>query len=304
MLLRHLFLFLSHNTSLRGWMESSPSALRLTSRFVAGTAIEDALRVTSQLNQNGISTTLDYLGESVTTLKDAAAAKDVYLQLLELIHSRGLQSNVSLKLTQFGIDISEAACRENVAAVARRACELGGFVRVDMESSAYTERTLALVADLHAVYPSIGTVIQSYLFRSEKDVRELIGRKIRIRLVKGAYDEPASVAFQKKSQVDMNFDNLARLLLLAGNYPAIATHDEKRIESAIEFAAARDLTKHDFELQMLYGIRRDLQAKFVAEGHRMRVYVPFGSAWYPYFMRRLAERPANVWFLARHLLRK
>ena len=285
-------------------MERSPAALRLTSRFVAGVEVEDALRVTERLNQNGITTTLDYLGESVTTLAEAAAARDVYLRLLDLIHSRNLQANVSLKLTQFGLDISEAACRENVAAVARKACELGSFVRVDMESSDYTERTLALVTDLHATYPSIGTVIQSYLLRSEKDLVDLIGRKIRIRLVKGAYDEPASVAFQKKSEVDGNFDKLAQMLLLAGNYPALATHDERLLRASLAFAGQHSVAKDAYEFQMLYGIRRDLQSWLVAQGHRMRVYVPFGSAWYPYFMRRLAERPANVWFVASHLLRK
>lgn len=285
-------------------MEHSPTAQKLTARFVAGRRTEDALRVTAQLNQNGFTTTFDYLGESVTTLEEAAAARDVYLELLDLIHSRGLRANVSLKLTQLGIDVSEAACRENVAAVARRACDTGSFVRVDMESSEYTDRTLAIVTDIHAQCPAIGTVVQSYLHRAERDTEELIRRAIRVRLVKGAYDEPPEVAFQKKSDVDANFDKLARLLLLTGTYPALATHDERLLRSAVRFAEEHQVPKKAYEIQMLYGIRRDLQAQLLAQGHPFRVYVPFGSAWYPYFMRRLAERPANVWFVARNLLRQ
>ncbi len=285
-------------------MEHSPAAVRLTSRFVAGRRIEDALRVTEQLNQSGISTTLDYLGESVTTLEEAAAARDVYRQLLDLIHSRGLQANVSLKLTQLGLDVAEAAGRENVAAVASQACQVRSFVRVDMESSAYTDRTLALVTDLHARFPDMGTVLQAYLYRTEKDLEDLIGRQIRVRLCKGAYDETAEVAFPKKSDVDANFEKLGRRLLLAGNYPALATHDERLLLALIRFAAEHRIAKEAYEIQMLYGIRRDLQSRFVAQGHRVRVYVPFGVAWYPYFMRRLAERPANAWFVARNLLRR
>ncbi|MBI3665086.1 MAG: proline dehydrogenase family protein [Acidobacteria bacterium] len=228
----------------------------------------------------------------------------VYLELLEQTHARGLNSNVSLKLTQFGIDVSEAACRENVSAVVKRACELGNFVRVDMESSAYTDRTLALVADLHGVCPNVGVVIQAYLYRSEGDTEELIRRGIRVRLCKGAYDEPPLVAFPKKSQVEQNFEKLARRLLVEGNYPALATHDERPILAAIRFAEEKGIAKTAYEFQMLYGIRRDLQARLVAEGHRVRVYVPFGEAWYPYLMRRLAERPANAYFVARHLFRR
>ncbi|HYM12155.1 MAG TPA: proline dehydrogenase family protein [Bryobacterales bacterium] len=304
MLLRHLFLFLSNRRRLRRFLEHSPAALRLTSRFIAGRQIDDAVRVTRQLNLSGFSTTLDYLGESVTTLEEAAAARDVYLQMLEQIHFHGLHANVSLKLTQLGIGVSEAACRSNVAAVAERAAALQNFVRVDMESSAYTGRTLALIADLHGQYPNIGAVVQSYLHRSERDLEDLIRRKIRVRLVKGAYDEPPSVAFQKKSEVDAGFDKLARLLLLTGNYPALATHDEALLASLISFAEEHHIAKDAYEIQMLYGIRRDLQARFVTQGHKFRVYVPFGGAWYPYFMRRLAERPANVWFVARHLFRR
>lgn len=285
-------------------MEHSPAARKLTARFIAGNRLEDAMRVTAQLNQAGFTTTLDYLGESVTTLEEAAAARDVYLELLDSIQAQCLRAHVSLKLTQFGVDVSEPACRDFVAAVARRAGEAGSFVRVDMESSAYTDRTLAIVADIHREHPAVGAVVQSYLYRSEKDVEDLIQRGIRVRLVKGAYEEPPEVAFQRKADVDASFDKLARLLLLTGNYPALATHDEKLLRSAIRFAAEHNVAKDAYEIQMLYGIRRDLQAQFLAAGHPFRVYAPFGAAWYPYFMRRLAERPANVWFVARNLLRR
>jgi proline dehydrogenase len=301
--LRHFFLFLSNRRALRRWMEHSPRAAALTSRFIAGREIEDALRVTRQINQSGLTTTLDYLGESVTTLAEAAASRDVYLRVLEAIHAQGLKANVSIKLTQFGLDVSEAACRENVAAIARRVGEIGSFVRVDMESSAYTARTLALVSDLHETYPHIGTVLQSYLYRTAGDAEDLIQRRLRVRLVKGAYDEPADVAFQKKSDVDANYAKLAQRLLLASDYPALATHDEALLREALRFAEAHGIAKDRFEIQMLYGIRRDLQAQYARQGYRVRVYVPFGGAWYPYFMRRLGERPANVWFLVRHLLR-
>ena len=302
--MRHLLLFLSRRRGLRRWMEESPRAAALTRRFVAGTRIEDALAVTARLNQAGLWTTLDYLGESITTLAEAAAARDIYLELLERIHAQRLQANVSLKLTQLGLDVSEAACRENVAAVARRARELDNFARVDMESSAYTERTLAVVHDLHEAYPHLGAVIQAYLYRSEQDVEELIGRRIRVRLCKGAYDEPPEVAFPRASQVEAGFQKLAQALLLRGNYPALATHDKRLLENVLGFAAQHGVPKDAYEIQMLYGIRRDLQARYAAAGHRVRVYVPFGGAWYPYFMRRLAERPANVYFVLRNLFRR
>lgn len=284
-------------------MEESPRAVGLTSRFVAGREIADALRVTRRLNQSGLWTTLDYLGESVTTLEETEAARNVYIQLLDQIHAQGLRANVSLKLTQLGLDLSEAACRENVAAIVRRARELDTFVRVDMESSSYTERTLALVHDLHEAYGSVGAVIQAYLYRSEQDVAELNRRRIRVRLCKGAYDEPPAVAFPKVSQVDTNFRKLAQSLLTGGNYPALATHDERLIAEVIRFAEDNGVRKDGYELQMLHGIRRDLQARLAAQGHRVRVYVPFGVAWYPYFMRRLAERPANLYFVVRNLFR-
>ncbi len=285
-------------------METSPAARKLATRFVAGETLDDALAVGRRLNAEGITITLDCLGESVTSLEEAAQARDVYLRTLEAMQQAGIQPNVSLKLTQFGIDLSLDACRQNVEQLVRRAAEIGGFVRVDMESSEYVDRTLALVADLNARYGAVGTVIQAYLYRSREDVEKLCDERTRIRLCKGAYLEPPSVAFPKKQQVDENYVALSRLLLDRGAYPAIATHDEKMIEAAKEHARARNLARDAFEFQMLYGIRRDLQQKLVAEGYRLRLYVPFGKAWYPYYMRRLAERPANVFFVLRNLLRR
>jgi proline dehydrogenase len=300
---RSFFLFLSRQKYLRRWMETSAAARRLATRFVAGETLDDALAVGRRLNAEGITITLDCLGESVTSLEEAARARDVYLATLEAMRQAGIEPNVSLKLTQFGLDLSADACRDNVGQLVRRAAEIGGFVRVDMESSEYVDRTLTLVADLHARYGAVGTVIQAYLYRSRKDVEKLCEQRTRVRLCKGAYLEPASVAFPKKQQVDENYAELAKLLLESGTYPAIATHDEKMIAAAKAHAAARSLPRDAFEFQMLYGIRRDLQRRLVAEGYRLRLYVPFGKAWYPYYMRRLAERPANVFFVLRNLFR-
>jgi len=284
-------------------METSAIARRLAARFVAGDTLADALEAGRRINRDGISLTLDHLGESVTSLAEAEASRDVYLRALDELSGHGINGNVSLKLTQFGIDISEQACRANVERVVSRAKELGNFVCVDMEGSEYTERTLHLVTDLHAQYGAVGTVIQSYLHRSEKDIEILCRRGIRVRLVKGAYLEPPEVAFQAKADVDRNFVRLMRTLLAESTYPAIATHDEKMIDEAKNFVRGRKIALESFEFQMLYGIRRDLQRRLVAEGYRLRLYVPFGKAWYPYFMRRLAERPANVVFLARNFFR-
>lgn len=301
--MRAILLFLSRRKSLRKWLETSPVARRLASRFVAGDTLDDALEAGRCINSEGISLTLDHLGENVTSLGEAEASRDVYLQALEEIARSGIQCNVSLKLTQFGIGVSEQACRANVEQLVRRAKEVNNFVRVDMESSDYTERTLQLVRDLHSRYGAVGAVIQAYLYRSEKDVEMLCRQGIRVRLCKGAYLEPPEVAFRRKSDVDRNFVHLMKLLLAAGTYPAIATHDPKMIEETKNFARGRDIAPDSFEFQMLYGIRRDLQRRLVAEGYRLRLYVPFGKAWYPYFMRRLAERPANLIFLARNLVR-
>jgi len=300
---RALLLFLSRRKGLRKWMETSALARRLAARFVAGDTWADGLEAGRRINREGIAVTFDRLGESVTSLAEAEASRDEYIRVLAEISDHHLDANVSIKLTQFGMDTSEQACRANVEQLVRRARGLNGFVRIDMESSEYTERTLRLVSDMHAQYKTVGTVIQAYLRRSEKDIEMLCRQGIRARLCKGAYLEPAEVAFQEKSEVDRNFVHLMRILLAAGTYPAIATHDEKIIQEAKDFVNARNLSRDGFEFQMLYGIRRDLQRRLVAEGYRLRLYVPFGKAWYPYFMRRLAERPANVLFLARNLLR-
>ena len=278
-------------------------ARRLAARFVAGDTFADGLEAGRRINRENIAVTFDRLGESVTSLAEAEVSRDEYLNVLEEISHHHLDANVSIKLTQFGMDISEQACQANAEQLVRRARDRNGFVRIDMESSEYTERTLRIVYDLHAQYKTVGTVIQAYLRRSEKDIEALCRQGVRVRLCKGAYLEPADVAFQAKSEVDRHFVHLMRILLAAGTYPAIATHDEKIIQSAKDFASARNLSRDSFEFQMLYGIRRDLQRRLVAEGYRLRLYVPFGKAWYPYFMRRLAERPANVLFLARNLLR-
>jgi proline dehydrogenase len=284
-------------------METSALAQRFSARFVAGSNLDQALAVCRELNAEAITVTLDVLGESVSSLDEAAAARDAYLRTLSAIHEKGIQGNVSLKLSQFGIDLSASECRANVGQLVEQAAALNGFVRVDMESSDYTERTLDLVCDLHAKYHTVGTVIQAYLYRSKKDIEMLNQRGIRVRLCKGAYLEPASVAFPQKAQVDANYVELMQLLLDKGNYPAIATHDEKMIEATKSYAASRNIAREAFEFQMLYGIRRDLQRQLAREGFRVRVYVPFGQAWYPYYMRRLAERPANVLFILRNMFR-
>jgi proline dehydrogenase len=270
---------------------------------VAGETLDQALAVARKLNAEGITVTLDALGESVYTLEEAAEARDVYLRTLDAINRNGIQGGVSLKLTQFGLDLSYDQCLANVEQLVCRAAQLGNFVRIDMESSDYTDRTLDLVHTLHARHGAVGVVIQSYLYRSKADIEKLCAAKIGVRLCKGAYLEPAAVAFPRKSDVDRNYLELARYLLECGVYPGLATHDEAVIRQICQFVTERKIPRDRFEFQMLYGIRRDLQRRLVAEGYHLRLYVPFGKAWYPYYMRRLAERPANVFFMLRNLLR-
>jgi proline dehydrogenase len=301
--LRRTLLYLSGHAGLRRWMETSPLARGLSSRFVAGSTLDEALAACVKIRAEGIQATLDYLGENVHTLDEAGVCRDMYLRTLDAMHAAGLEPNVSLKLTQFGLDLSAEACEENVALLVRRAACVNGFVRIDMESSQYTDRTLGIVMRLHEKFGACGTVIQSYLLRSAADVEAMASLRIRVRLCKGAYLEPPTVAFSAKAEVDRSYLELAGRLLETGEYPAIATHDERMIEGVERFAANHGIGKDRFEFQMLYGIRRDLQRQLVAEGYRLRLYVPFGEAWYPYFMRRLAERPANLLFLARNLFR-
>jgi proline dehydrogenase len=302
-MVRALLLFLSRQKQLRHWMETSATARRLARRFVAGETLEQALSVSRSLNAEGISVTLDHLGESVNSLDEAAEARDVYIRTLEALHSAGINGNVSLKLTQFGLDLAEPECLDNVERLVKLAASFGNFVRVDMESTAYTDRTIGIVTGLHGRHCAVGTVIQAYLYRSKADVERLNGLGIRVRLCKGAYLEPATVAFRSKEEVDRNYVELMKLLLDRGTYPAIATHDEKMIDATKAYASKRNIPRDAFEFQMLYGIRRDLQRKLIADGYRLRLYVPFGQAWYPYYMRRMAERPANVLFILRNLFR-
>ena len=307
-MLRALFISLSESRWLRGMAERSGVGRRLSSRFVAGTQVEDALRVTQVVNRAGLSVSVDNLGENVTNADEARDSAQLYHQMLDEISSRGLNANVSLKLTHMGLDVDEQLARDLVTGLVAKAAAMQppNFVRVDMEGSPYTQRTLDFVHELHRMPGHagvVGAVIQSYMRRAESDIEKLLAERIRIRLCKGAYKEPDEIAFQKKSEVDANYVRLMKVLMKSGVYHGLATHDEKIIQQAKSFAAQEHIPPDAFEFQMLYGIRRDLQRRLVREGWRMRVYVPFGTEWYPYFMRRLAERPANALFLARNLFR-
>ena len=303
-MLRSSLLYLSEQSWLRHWMETSSLSQKLTARFVAGSHLADGVAVLTKLAAGNTLTTLDCLGENVKSIEDAAHSRDAYLAALAEIEATKLPATVSIKLTQFGLDLSSEICETNVLALAQRARSIGSRVEVDMESSDYTDRTLELVTRIQALFPGhVRAVIQAYLFRSEGDIRMLSSKKIPIRLCKGAYREPADVAFAEKAEVDANYVKLMKLLLDEGTYPAIASHDEKIIDEAVRHIGEQKLDRERFEFQMLYGIRRDLQRKLVSQGFRLRLYVPYGDAWYPYFMRRLAERPANLIFLAKNLVR-
>jgi proline dehydrogenase len=307
--LRALFISLSESRSLRAFAERSTIGQRLSSRFVAGTEVEDALRATRVVNQAGMSVSIDNLGENVTNAEEARSSAELYHQLLDQIAARKLDANVSLKLTHTGLDVDETLARELVTGLVAKAATMQppNFVRVDMEGSAYTQRTLDFVHELHRQPGNqgrVGAVIQSYMRRAESDIEKLLAEGIRIRLCKGAYKEPPEIAFQKKSEVDANYVKLMKILMKSRIYHGLATHDEKIISQAKAFATKNRISRDAFEFQMLYGIRRDLQQALVGEGWRMRVYIPFGAEWYPYLMRRLAERPANALFIARNLFRK
>ena len=305
--LRSAFIALSHNRPLRSFCESSSLGNKLSSRFVAGLEIEDALRVTESVNKQGIFVTLDSLGESIATEAEARAAAEIYHRLLDAIAQRKLNSNISVKLTQMGLSLDPLLAESIAKELAGHASATGNFVRIDMEDSGLTQITLDIVRRLHAcpdLRDAIGIVIQAYLYRSQADIAQLVSEGIRVRLCKGAYKEPASVAFPRKSDVDANYVRLTGTLLKSPIYHGIATHDEQMIAAAKDFAKAHGIAPSRFEFQMLYGVRRDLQRQLIAEGYHVRVYVPFGREWYPYFMRRLAERPANVFFIAKNLLRQ
>jgi proline dehydrogenase len=293
---------------LRSFAERSSLGRRVSGRFVAGTEIADAVRATEAINRAGMSVTIDNLGENVTNPDEACHSAQLYHQILDAIAANQLNANISLKLTHMGLDVDEQLARDIVSGLVANAASMNpsGFVRVDMEGSPYTQRTLDFVHELHRIpgnANSVGTVIQSYLRRSESDVEKLLAEKIRIRLCKGAYKEPAEIAFPAKSDVDANYVKLMKILMKSGIYHGLATHDEQIIQQAKTFATSEKISRDSFEFQMLYGIRRDLQRKLVRDGWRLRIYIPFGTEWYPYFMRRLGERPANVLFIARNLLR-
>jgi proline dehydrogenase len=306
--LRALFIALSESRSLRALAERSSFGRRTSSRFVAGTQVEDALRAAEAVNRAGASVSIDNLGENVTNAEEARTSAGRYHQLLDAIGQRQLDANISLKLTHMGFDVDENLAYELVTGLVAKAASMSprNFIRVDMEGSAYTQRTLDFVHALDRVPANrgcVGAVIQAYMRRAEEDVEKLLADGIRIRLCKGAYREPPEIAFQKKSEVDVNYVRLMKLLMKSGIYHGLATHDENIIKLAKAFAVQENLPRDGFEFQMLYGIRRDLQQALVRDGWRMRVYIPFGTEWYPYYMRRLAERPANVLFILKNLFR-
>ena len=275
----------------------------LVSRFVAGVRLDEAMVNVQRLNAAGMTATLDYLGESVHSAAEAGQAATQYIAILHAIDRAQAQCNASLKLTQMGLDVDRELCVRNVGRVLAQAGQLGNFIRIDMEGSGYTQVTLDIFNELFAQHQNVGVVIQAYLYRSEADIHALNKLGARVRLCKGAYNEPASVAFAEKADTDKNFVKLMQILLSEGNYPGIATHDEKMIEATRSYASQRGIPTERFEFQMLYGIRRDLQEQIVREGYRLRIYVPYGEQWYPYMMRRMAERPANLLFVLKGGLR-
>ena len=308
-MLRSFFIALSTNKAFRAFSEKSTVGRRVSRRFVAGMTVEEAIAAAERLNKDGIEVSLDSLGESVMQVSQAEESAAIYHRLLDEIEKRKLRANVSVKLTQMGMDIGGHGAGPELAErivgeMVEHAAAIGSFVRVDMEGSEYTEATIAMTERLHARWPgSVGTVLQAYLYRTADDAERLLGQRIRIRLCKGAYKEPMEVAYPAKADVDANYVKLMKRLATSGVFCGIATHDELIIDEMRRFVTQSGVDKSAFEFQMLYGIRRDLQRKLVEGGFRMRVYVPFGREWYPYFMRRLAERPANVFFLARNFFR-
>ncbi len=303
MIFRTVLLYLSRQHRLKKVVSELPGFKQVVQRFIAGEKIEEAIAAVQELNNLGIVATLDHLGESITSEVATSHEVSEYLRALQFIKDSNVNSNVSVKLTQLGLDIGEQLCQENARRIVEEASRLGNFVRIDMEDSAKTNATLRIFYSLRSEFEAVGIVIQSYLYRSEKDINEILAKNSRIRLCKGAYDEGAEVAFAAKSDVDANFVKLMQRLLTSGIYHGIATHDEKMIQATKDFVTRENIARDTFEFQMLYGVRRDLQVKLVQEGYRVRVYVPYGEFWYPYFMRRLAERPANLWFVAKNLLK-
>jgi proline dehydrogenase len=305
-MLRAAFLWLSEQPRIFGFVRKNRLARKLASRFVAGETADEAISTLRELNGSNLSASLDLLGESVLHADEAQRACRTYLDLLDKIHIAKANANVSVKLTQMGLDIDEQLCIANMRAIIGRAKQLDSFVRIDMEQSSYTAKTIALFKDVfHPEFGNTtGVVLQSYLRRTEADVRTVIGLGARVRLCKGAYKEPDDVAFPDKRDVDANYVSCMEQLMERGNYPGIATHDLKIIDHAKAFARQRKIPAERFEFQMLYGVRRDLQYRLRREGYNMRVYVPFGTHWYPYLMRRLAERPANIAFITSNIVKE
>jgi proline dehydrogenase len=302
-MLKDTLLYLAESRRMRDFVISNRATRGVSRRFVAGEELDDAIEATRALNKRHLQAALDHLGENVADAKEAKAAAQGYIAALGCINSTGVDANISIKLTALGLDIDQELCEENVHSILEYAQRSPIFVCIDMEASPYTERTIDMTLRMHQQFEHVGTVVQSYLYRSKKDIEQLIAQGVRVRLVKGAYKEPKEVAFQDKSEVDQNYVRLMMMLLARGNFPAIASHDEAITNTACKYARDTGISKERFEFQMLYGIRRDLQDKLVREGYNVRVYVPYGTQWYPYLMRRMAERPANLMFVLSNALR-
>jgi proline dehydrogenase len=302
--IRQTLFRLSQQRQLRSIATTNPIAQSMARRFVAGETLREALEAVLRINAQGMTATLDHLGENVTAKHEAAAATADAVESLRAIQEVGARCNASVKLTQLGLDVDPEFAFENISRIVEAAAKYENFVRIDMESSEYVDRTLEIFSRLFPNYRNVGVVIQACLYRSTPDLEQVVKSGARVRLVKGAYLEPASEAFQRKEDVDANFVRLTETLLADGTYPAIATHDSNMIEAAKAYARSHDIPQSSFEFQMLYGIRRDLQAQLIQEGYNVRIYVPYGTHWYPYLMRRMAERPANVMFVLNSLARE
>jgi proline dehydrogenase len=301
-MLRRTIIAVSERPSVSRFVRSSPLARRLVNRFVAGESLDTAIAAAHALKQDGLTATLDQLGEDITSPEQATAAVSSYTEILHRLAAAGLEPNISVKLTMLGLEFDRELAFSNMVTILEAAREVNGFVRIDMEGSAHTEVTMNVFADLHDRFPQqVGIVIQAYLRRAEEDVRAMIARGARVRLVKGAYAEPESVALQPMAEIRENFVRLMKLLMDDGTYPAIATHDNALIEATSAYAAEKGYQPERYEIQMLYGVRREEQRRIAVRGQRMRVYVPFGTEWYPYFTRRIAERPANALFVLKNL---
>ncbi|MDP9146932.1 MAG: proline dehydrogenase family protein [Acidobacteriota bacterium] len=302
-MLRAVLLKLSENKTTARWVTSNSQTRRMARRFVAGETLDEAIAAARDCNNNGMLASLDYLGENVSSAQDAQRARDAYVEIFDRIAAETLHANVSCKLTQLGLDLGVEFCEGLLSSLVDHAASNENFLRVDMEGSLYTQRTIEVVKRVRARTSSVGVVVQSYLYRTAGDVTDLLAYGCRMRLCKGAYKESADVAYPKKRDVDANFVHLMQAMLSSGVYHGIATHDPAMIAATIRFAAANNISKDKFEFQMLYGVRTDLQRRLVKDEYNLRIYIPYGRDWFPYFMRRLAERPANLAFFARNFFR-